>query len=255
MDFALIPEALSPTTALLLLLCSTLTSMITASLGAGGGVLLLVIMAMWVPPAAIIPFHGLVQLGSNSGRAVMTWRKVDWRVIAAFAPGVVVGAAVGAWLLVDLPEQVWQLTIAVFVLYLCWGPALPAMAFGRNGIFVAAALTTFVSLFVGATGPLVAAFIKQIHSNRFTTIATFAMAMTLQHAPKALVFGLAGFMFKQWLVFILAMIAFGLAGTWLGLHVLKRISNRRFNQVFNLLLTAMAVRLLWQVARSSGWIG
>ncbi|SDX50051.1 sulfite exporter TauE/SafE family protein [Marinobacter mobilis] len=255
MDFALLPDALSVTTALVLLFCSALTSMITASLGAGGGVLLLVLMAMWVPPAAIIPVHGLVQLGSNGGRAVMTWRKVDWRVIAAFAPGVVVGAGIGAWLLVDLPEQVWQLTIALFVLYLCWGPGLPGMAFGKPGIFIAAALTSFVSLFVGATGPLVAAFIKQIHRDRFTTIATFAMAMVLQHAPKALVFGVAGFVFPQWLGFILAMVAFGLAGTWLGLHVLKRISNRRFNQVFNLLLTALALRLLWQAATASGWLG
>ncbi len=51
------------------------------------------------------------------------------------------------------------------------------------------------------------------------------------------------------------MVAFGLAGTWLGLHVLKRISNRRFNQVFNLLLTALALRLLWQAATASGWLG
>ncbi|WP_273206545.1 sulfite exporter TauE/SafE family protein [Marinobacter subterrani] len=249
----LIPESLSLSVALFLLASSTITSLITASLGAGGGVLLLVLMATWMPPAAIIPVHGMIQLGSNVGRAALTWRHVDWRVIAAFLPGVIVGAALGAWLLVNLPAHVWQLTIALFVLYLCWGPALPKGAFGPPGVFLASALTSFVSLFVGATGPLVAAFIKQIHVDRFRTVATFATAMTLQHAPKALVFGLAGFVFLEWLPFILAMIACGFVGTWLGLHVLKSLSNRWFSLTFNLVLTALAIRLLWQASVSAGW--
>ncbi|MCH8500211.1 MAG: TSUP family transporter [Marinobacter sp.] len=234
------------TTAALLLAASVVTSMITASLGAGGGVLLLALMALWLPPAVIIPVHGLIQLGSNGGRVALTWHHVDWRVIAAFAPGVVVGVLLGSLVLVSLPPPVLQLSIALFVIYLCWGPSLPKLALGPAGTFLASLLTSFLSLFVGATGPLVAAFIKQIHSDRFRTIATFAAAMTLQHAPKAIVFGLAGFLLTEWLAFILAMVAFGFIGTWLGLHLLKQISNARFHQLFNLLLTLLALRLLWQ---------
>lgn len=255
MELTLIPDSLSLSVALFLLACSALTSMITASLGAGGGVLLLVLMAGWLPPAAIIPVHGMIQLGSNGGRAVLTRRQIDWSVIAAFAPGVVAGALLGAWLLVDLPATVWQLTIALFVLFLCWGPSLPKASFGPAGIFLASGLTSFVSLFVGATGPLVAAFIKQIHRERFTTVATFAAAMTLQHAPKALVFTVAGFVFPDWLPFILAMIACGFAGTWLGLHVLRSLSNRWFHRIFNVVLTALALRLVWQAGVGSGWWG
>ena len=110
-----------------------------------------------------------------------------------------------------------------------------------------------VSQFVSATGPLVAAFIKQIHNDRFKTVATFATAMTLQHAPKALVFGAAGFIFFEWLPFIIAMIICGFAGTWLGLHVLKSLSNHKFTLMFNIVLTALAIRLLWQASVSAGW--
>jgi uncharacterized membrane protein YfcA len=197
----------------------------------------------------------MIQLGSNSGRAILTRHHIDWKVIAAFAPGVLAGAGLGAWLLVDLPAHLWQLSIALFVLYLCWGPGLPKASFGPFGVFIASAITSFVSLFVGATGPLVAAFIKQIHTDRFRTVATFGTAMTLQHAPKALVFGVAGFVFSEWLLFILAMIACGFAGTWLGLHLLKSINNRWFHTAFNLVLTLLAFRLLWQAAGSAGWLG
>ncbi|WP_328186444.1 sulfite exporter TauE/SafE family protein [Marinobacter sp. OP 3.4] len=225
--------------------CSAFTSMVTAALGAGGGVMLLALMAMWIPPAAVIPVHGMIQLGSNAGRMTLAWRHIDWRVIAAFAPGVLLGAVAGSLVLVQLPPWAWQVTIALFVLYLCWGPKLPPLALGRSGILVASALTSFISLFVGATGPLVAAFIKQIHTERFTTVATFATAMTLQHLPKAVVFGFAGFVFRDWIGFLAAMIACGFAGTWLGLRLLNRLGNRAFGQFFNILLTLLAMRLLW----------
>ncbi|OEY66216.1 sulfite exporter TauE/SafE family protein [Marinobacter sp. X15-166B] len=255
MESILIPEGLTAASALFLLLASVVTSMITASLGAGGGVLLLLLMALWLPPAAIIPVHGLIQLGSNAGRTALTWQHIDWRVVAWFAPGVLIGAVLGALLLIELPPYLLQLTIAGFVLYLCWGPPLPSAALGTGGILLASTVTSFLSLFVGATGPLVAAFIKQIHRERFTTVATFATAMTLQHAPKALIFGLTGFVFHEWLVFIAAMIGFGFAGTWLGLHLLKKISNQNFLRIFNLLLTLLALRLLWQASQSAGWWG
>lgn len=190
--------------ALMLVLSSVFTSMITASLGAGGGLLLLLLMALWLPPAALVPVHGMIQLGSNGGRVLLTWRSIDWRLIAAFAPGVLVGA------------------------------------------LLAAALTSFASMFVGATGPLVAAFVKQVHSDRFATVATFATAMTLQHVPKALVFGFAGFVFLDWLAFIAAMVLAGLAGTWIGIRLLRQITDRRFGLTLNILLTLLALRLLWQ---------
>lgn len=253
MEITLLPESLSLSVAIFLLTSSVVTSMITASLGAGGGVLLLILMATWMPAAAIIPVHGMIQLGSNGGRAMLTWKHIDWRTIAAFTPGVIAGAATGAWLLVSLPPYLWQLTIAVFVLYLCWGPALPKSAFGPVGVFIAATVTSFVSLFVGATGPLVAAFIKQIHSDRFHTVATFATAMVLQHAPKALVFGVTGFVFANWLPFILAMIACGFAGTWVGLRLLHSLNNRWFSKALNLVLTLLALRLMWQASLAAHW--
>lgn len=241
-----LPADLGPATALLLLGCSTLTSLLTASMGAGGGVLLLAIMAQLLVPSVIIPVHGLVQMGSNLGRGLLTWRHIDWRVIATLLPGTLLGAWLGSLVLVSLPQAIWSLAIATFILYLCWGPPLPRLALGRSGIFVAGAVTTFLSLFIGSTGPLVAGFIKQLHHERFRTVATFASAMTLQHAPKAFVFGAAGFILQEWLAFIGAMIAFGAVGTWLGLKLLHRLNDRRFNLLFNLVLTALALRLLWQ---------
>lgn len=242
----LMPPGLGAGAIWLLVIAAGCTSAVTASLGIGGGVLLLAIMALVMPPAAIIPVHGVVQLGSNANRALMTIRHINLQLIAWFAPGVIIGATIGSLLLVELPLALVQLSIALFILLLCWGPPIPKVATGRTGTLFASTATTFLSLFVGATGPLVAAFVKQQQSGeRFSTVATFAAAMSLQHAPKAVVYGAAGFVFRDWIGLILAMILAGALGTWAGLHLLNRVSDKRFAVIFNVLLTLLALRLAW----------
>lgn len=223
---------------------SVFTSFLTATLGAGGGVIMLGAMALMLPVNAVIPIHGLVQLGSNFGRASMSWRHVHWPTIALFAPFSVLGAIVASFVLVDLPPQVLQLTIGLFILYLCWGPKLPQVALKRRGLMVAAGLTGFISLFVGASGPLVAAFLKTRFTDRFQLVSTFAAAMCIQHIPKAFVFGVAGFVFADWWLLVVVMIGAGLLGTWLGLHTLGKISDQRFDLLFKLVLTLLAIRLI-----------
>lgn len=243
----LVPADLSVWAVLALIATACLTSAMTAALGIGGGVLLLAIMSMLLPAAAIIPLHGLVQFGSNANRAAFTAKHIRWKTLYWFAPGVLLGALLASALLVELPPALLQLSIATFILVLCWGPAIPAVATGAVGTFVAAALSTFLSHFVGATGPLVAAFIKQQQQGqRQATVATFAAVMTLQHAPKALVYSLAGFVFYDWLGLALMMIIAGVVGTKLGLGLLSQTSDRRFALIFNCLLTALALRLIWQ---------
>lgn len=245
MDFFTLPADLPHLWVALLMATAVTTAIITCLFGAGGGLALLLVMALVIPPAALIPVHGLIQVGANASRAAMTWRHINARVLLAFLPGVLLGAWLGSLVLVRVPEPLWQLSIALFVLWLVWGPPLPKVVFGSAGIVLAAALTSFASLFVGATGPLVAAFLKQIPQHRFATVATFAGAMTLQHAPKAVLFGSLGFVLQDWLGFILLMILATVAGNRIGLSLLGRINDRRFHHLFNIALTLLALRLLW----------
>lgn len=242
----LLPEQISAFSSIMLILVSGITSAMTASIGVGGGVFLLAVMALTLPPAAIIPVHGMVQLGSNLNRAVMTVKDIDWKLLAAFTPGAMLGAGLASLFLIELPMQVLQLTIAGFILFLTWGPKVPTVGLGRIGTFFAALITTFVSMFAGATGPLVAAFIKQQHQgDRFRTVANFAAAMSVQHLPKAIVFGAAGFVFADWLGLMLLMVLSGAVGTWLGLKLLNKLSNQKFSLMINVVLTLLALRLIW----------
>ena len=65
---AFLPEGLEQGAAFFLVATSFVASFITAAFGIGGGALLLAFMATLVPTAALIPVHGVIQLGSNAGQ-------------------------------------------------------------------------------------------------------------------------------------------------------------------------------------------
>jgi uncharacterized membrane protein YfcA len=250
----LLPPELALADAILLILTAGFTSMLTAAMGIGGGLLLLAVMGQIVPLTALIPVHGLVQLGSNANRALMLRRHIDWRLLGLFAAGAIPGAVLASMVVVQLPLATIQLCIGLFILWLVWGPKPGKRELSRAGLLLVGAMTTVLTVFVGATGPLVGAYIHRAAYDRFRTVATFASCLSVQHMLKAAVFSFIGFSFVDWLGLSLAMIGAGALGTWIGLHLLKKIPAERFSLIFRTLITLLALRMLWLalVALSGG---
>lgn len=244
----LLPASISVLEAGVLIASAGFTSLLTAALGIGGGVLLLAIMASMVPVAALIPLHGLVQLGSNGNRAWMTRRHIDRLLLRRFVLGALLGALLASLLVVQLPLQLIQFSVAAFILYLVWGPKPAQHSLSARGQLLAGVFTTLVSMFVGATGPLVAGFIHRHGMDKLATTATFAACMSAQHLLKMLVFSVVGFAFGEWLVLVVLMILAGTLGSWLGLKLLDRLPGALFARIFRVLVTVLALRLLWQAA-------
>jgi len=233
--------------ALILLLASFLGSLLTAALGVGGGALLITVMAGIVPPLALIPVHGVVQMGSNTSRAWLTRRYTQWSKVGWFLGGSVLAAALGGLLLNRIDEAWIPLMVGLFILWLSWGP-MPALGLGstRMGLFSGGLLTTGMTVLVGATGPLVSAWLGRAGMDKWQYTANFSAIMSLQHGLKLLVFMCAGFAFHQWLAVMAAMIACGYIGTRVGLRLLGKIPETQFRYVFRWVLTLLAMRLVWQ---------
>lgn len=247
-DLALLPPDVGPWLFLLLCGVSFLTSGLTAALGLGGGVALLAVMASVMPPLALIPVHGVVQWGSNAGRAVIQRRHVVWTLVLPFALGSLAGALIGGQTVVSLPGWLLKSLVALFVLYATWAPKLRLgdlrpLAFGLGG-----AVATFLTMFVGATGPFVGALLAPKPLDRLQLVGTFAVCMTLQHGLKILAFGLLGFAFGPWLGLIAAMTATGFLGTLAGTRLLRRLPERSFRIGFKWVMTLLALQLLASTA-------
>jgi len=244
----LLPPDLALGESIGLILTAGLTSLMTASMGIGGGLMLLAVMAQLLPLQALIPVHGLVQLGSNANRAVMMRRHIDWRLAGLFAAGAIPGAILASLVVVQLPLQTIQLSIGLFILWLVWGPKPTKRQLSALSVVAVGVLTTILTVFVGATGPLVGAYIHRNGYDRFRTVGTFATCLSLQHLLKGAVFSFIGFSFAHWIGLILLMVISGGVGTWVGLRLLKKIPAERFNLIFRVLLTLLSLRLLWQAS-------
>ena len=229
----LLPVGVEPWFAAVLVAVSFLTSAITAAVGIGGGVALLAVMASGLPVAALIPIHGIVQLGSNSGRAFVLRSHIAWRFVVLLSAGTVIGAVIGGLLVVRLPDAWLKLAVGAFVLWSVWG-AKPRVGRGDGPVIVlGGVISAVLSMFIGASGPFVAALVGVRDYVRQTVVATHAACMIVQHCLKVVVFGVLGFAFGPWIWLIVAMIAAGFLGTLAGTRLLHRLPEERFKLAFS----------------------
>lgn len=231
---------------LFLIICSFFTSAITAAFGVGGGALLLVIMASFYPPSALIPIHGLIQLGSNVGRGLLMYKSINWQVAGMYVVGTGVGVVIGSQVFVNLSDRILGFILACFILLFTWLPAKEAEKKMHGPAFLAGAVAGFLTLFVGATGLLNAAFLARYKNlTKYTKVATFAVCMSSQHLFKVIAFAMMGFIFAPYAFFIVCMVAVGFVGTWVGkTHLLDRMDEKIFNKIFKIVVTVLAIKLI-----------
>ena len=237
-----LPEGMTETVFAILIAASFVASFITVAFGIGGGGILLAVMASLVPPAALIPTHGVIQIGSNLGRALLTFGHIFWPALPAFAVGSAIGAAAGGAIVINLPPAWVQIGVGVFVI---WTVVARPPEGLRDWPVLVGAVSSFLTMFFGATGLFVAAFTKAQNLPRHAHVATHAALMTVQHGVKTLAFGLLGFAFAPWWAFVAAMIVAGFAGTMAGKLLLNRIDDHRFRLALDAILILLSVRLIW----------
>ncbi|MEE8516688.1 MAG: TSUP family transporter [Alphaproteobacteria bacterium] len=225
--------------------CTTFLGIVT---GTAGGLLLLLILAVFFPPVVLIPLHTLVQLGAGLGRVALMRRYVLKQTMLPFFVGSAIGAAAGAQIFMTLPTGLLQGIIAIFVIFAIWVPSIGKMGTERNRFALVGFGATFLGVFVSATGTLVAPFIASASQDRRNYVATFAALMSLVHISKVAAFAVLGVAIGTYAPLIVAMIATAMLANWTGRMVLDRMPERAFRTVLRIVLTLLALRLLWVAA-------
>ena len=241
----LLPDLLSPVWAVALIVGSFFTSALTAAFGVGGGVAMLALMGLALPVSVLIPVHGAVQFGSNVGRAWHQREHISRRITKPFLIGSVIGALAGVYFVVSLPDAVMKTLLGFFVLVSIWAKIPAFDRLKSAGIAVGSAIIAFLSMLVGASGPMLSAFFSKLFpDDRKEMVATHAAGMSLHHGLKIAIFGLVGFAFWQWLPFLAAMIVSGYLGTVNGTRILHAMPEQTFRKGFKILLTVLALDLM-----------
>jgi uncharacterized membrane protein YfcA len=246
----LVPPDIDAASALALMALSFIASAMTGALGIGGGVLMLMVMAQLLPPAVLLPVHGVVQVGSNLGRAVLMRADIARPLVPFFVAGSLAGVAIGAQIVVSLPRSVLLGLLGSFILWSIWTPKLRPANLPAPWFTLVGLVSAFCTMFVGATGALVAAFLVPDPLTRHQVVATNAAFMTMQHGLKVGAFTALGFAFLPWLPMLATMIALGFVGTIIGRRLLDRTPGPRFALGFKLVLTALALKIVHDAWRA-----
>ncbi len=238
----LLPPDISVWTFAVLVLLSFGASFITVAFGIGGGALLLAVMATVMPAAALIPVHGVIQFSSNVFRAALLLRYLHLPGLLAFAVGSLVGCVIGGAIVIELPARAVQAGVGLFIIW---------SVLGRKPVFLQrwpgliGAISSFLTMFFGATGVFVANYTKALALERHSHVATHAALMTIQHLLKVIVFGFLGFAFGPWIMVMACMMISGVLGTIGGRRLLGRMSDHGFRRALDIILLLISIRLVW----------
>jgi uncharacterized membrane protein YfcA len=227
---------------------SAATATLTGVAGIGGGLILLVVFLQFMDPLVAIPLHGVIQLVSNSSRAVVLRHNLATDVILWSSILLLPGAFVGLRLAEAIPETLGRAAIAVFALASTWAPQL-FRRFRRpehphRRFLAVGALSGLASPTLGATGPLIAPFFHAAIDNRLVLVGTLAVAQAMSHLAKVAVFGVDGFAFLDHTGLVAVGSVGVVAGTWFGTRLLHRADEATFQMLFRWAITLVSARLL-----------
>lgn len=237
-----LPDNVSLAGAFVLIVINLLCAFISTALSLGGGLLMLVSLSFFVPPAALVPVHGIIQLGSNFARIFVSLKDLDIKIILPFMGGTLIGSYFGANIVDILSPAIGQIGVGLFIMYSLFGK-FPKL--GKKYIFFGGVASSTMSVIFGASGPLVATLIKNMNFNPLKHVATHGSMMTFQHLFKSFAYFFIGFSFQQYLPLVTVMILVGFLGTYLGKLVLISKGQSYFKKILSIILFLGAIRLIY----------
>jgi uncharacterized membrane protein YfcA len=233
---------------LILTVLSFFTALMTSIAGAGGGTVLLAAMLQFMNPAEAIPVHGVIQFTSNITRTWLLRKFVNWKIILKFSLLLPFGIFVGLKIFQNVEPDNIKILIGIFIL-LAIGiqnfKIISNLKIPTNVYLIIGFLTGILNILVGVIAPLLAVILKQSISEKKSIVGTLGYFGLIGNLIKIIGFSFIGFSFLEYLDTFLMILPATLIGSRIGQFLLNKISNKFFTVMFQLILVALAIRLLF----------
>ena len=242
---------------IVLIISALITSSISAVLGMGGGIILLGIMAIIIPEGyMVIALHGMIQLFSTSTRTYIFREHIKKNVIKDFSIGTLIGASISGLIIVLLiqfynVESANQIKVdflkPIIGIFIIWYLFLRGSKKKKESasFIKVGGISGISSIFIGATGPLIAPFFLNGNFKKENIIANKAAGQMITHLTKIplFIYFFNVTYIKEYSILLPLIIAVYI-GTNLGKKILSFIPEKIFKIIFKICLTAIAIRLI-----------
>jgi len=241
----------------ILIIAAFATSSISAVLGMGGGIILLGIMAILIPEGyMVIALHGIIQLVSNTTRTYVFRNHLKKDLIKEFAIGVFFGVILSIIIIIVL-IQFFQVSSAneikveilkpLIGLFIIWYLFLKGSKKEKqiSSFIPVGAISGLSSIFIGATGPLIAPFFLSRDLLKENIIANKAACQMITHCTKIPLFiYFFNVNYLEEYTILLPLIFAVFVGTNFGKKILTFIPEKLFKKLFKITLFIIAIRLI-----------
>jgi uncharacterized membrane protein YfcA len=208
------------------------------------------ILAHVLPLSTVVPALALTDFVAAWANGFRLGAHVARKEVLRLAPAMVIGSAMGAWLLFAVPVRTMMLLLGVFVvLYALNGlrpkAAQPPLAPGWAWWYGSAG--GVLSALFGAGGWVYSMYLLRRLDDPQQIRATQTAVLTVSSTIRVLLFLVAGTYFNLGLLLlVLALLPAMALGLYIGHHITLRLDRKRFLQVLYGVLLITGGSLVWR---------
>tara|TARA_Y100001970_G_scaffold293689_1_gene442387 strand:+ start:3334 stop:4083 length:750 start_codon:yes stop_codon:yes gene_type:complete len=244
---------------LLLIISAFITSSISAVLGMGGGIILLGIMAIMIPNGyKVIALHGIIQLISNTTRTFVFRKYLNKNLIKEFFIGALIGAGLSCMIIIllikyfqvnsasEIKVDFLKPIIGFFIIWYLFIKSSNKIEKKSESFIKVGGISGLASIFVGATGPLIAPFFLNENLTKEEIIGNKAACQMVSHITKIPIFiYFFNMSYIKESAILLPLIIAVFVGTNVGKKILDLIPEIIFKKLFKITLFIIAIKLIF----------
>lgn len=217
---------------------------VSASAGLGGSLILVPALALTLGTKEGVALAALLLAGNNVVKVIAYRDCLPYRASAMVTAAVLVGAFLGARLLVAVPEEAGAVaviaSIVASLLVEKWAP----LRVRRGGAPALAVASGATSGFSGTSGPLKGIAIRSLALDRLHTVGAASLASLAGDAMKTAVFAEAKILSSDLVVLGMASVPLMVGATFAGRRINQVIGEAGFKALFWTVMGGYAARLL-----------
>jgi len=230
---------------ILALVAAAFSFLISAWAGLGGSLILVPVLSLLLGPKEGIAAASLLLAGNNLAKIAVYWRTIPFRIVASTVGLTVIGAAIGARLLVAAPDAWVSMSIIVIFAATFFAErirvpgmehiAAPVLAFGAGA----------TSGFSGTSGPLKGIALRTLALDRMYFVGAASAVSFAGDVTKTAIFADAALLNStSWLLVLGALLIMPLAAI-AGRQLNTKLGAQVHNVVFWAVMGGYTLRLLF----------
>lgn len=212
--------------------------------GFGSSMLVMPIASWFLPFDQALGLTAVFHVFSNGAKLLLFRKGVDKRLLLWLGLPAVIGVILGARLTVHLDERLLSLVLGVLLLAmglgLLWKEQWKLRATNTNAL-AGGAISGFIAGVAGTGGAVRGITLTAFALEKSAFVATSAWIDMGVDLSRSVVYSAQGFVTREVLLYLPALAAIGLLGSWLGKLALALIAHGQFRRIVLGLVIVMGV--------------